>query len=299
MASHSEVAHRWAQDDRNARRVTGFNMWFDWRGDTNIIYSYGTHFPVAAFMTAPSGRRVVLFTTRTYSQSTSKHISHVRRAIPDGVPVYYVERPLDTDHAGQLEGMLKAIGDSVTKAGRARVNGPWLLDQAARDLANARAFAADFGLTFPESASLDDLAERAKAAQAEAERIEAERTAKRREADKERFEAWQRGETGLHDCPQSYARDDHGFVYVRRDGDTLQTSLGVSVPWDDARRVFRIVERCKRSGEAWKADPNASGGLTVGGYRVESISASGNMQAGCHRFLWSRMEALAKAEGVL
>lgn len=44
---------------------------FFFRGDT--IYSYGQHFPIARHVTGTRGRAAVLFTTRDYSKTTSKH----------------------------------------------------------------------------------------------------------------------------------------------------------------------------------------------------------------------------------
>ena len=48
-------------------------------GDT--IYSYGSHFPIAQLTTAPNGEDVLLFTTDTYSNTTTRHISYVQQGI--------------------------------------------------------------------------------------------------------------------------------------------------------------------------------------------------------------------------
>lgn len=84
-----EIPHLWMHSyvsvgyARNAQD----NLYF--RGDT--IYSYRDSFPIARHTTYTGvdgvERHVVLFTTRTYSNTTAKHLSLVIRAIPDNIPV--------------------------------------------------------------------------------------------------------------------------------------------------------------------------------------------------------------------
>lgn len=65
MASHEEVAQNWIK----GKKSTGSRMFTDGR----IIYSYGTHFPIAVKLDGD----VILFNKDKYSRSTSKHQSHV------------------------------------------------------------------------------------------------------------------------------------------------------------------------------------------------------------------------------
>lgn len=79
--NHRQVAERWtdaAGDPRDSAR--GFNVYFV--GPT--IYSYGPHFPIASFVQGSTGERKVLFTSRSYSNSTGKHKRHVRNALISG-----------------------------------------------------------------------------------------------------------------------------------------------------------------------------------------------------------------------
>jgi|GEM_PF-3378619 len=82
-----EIAHLWAHKTQDDARNPGGNFYF--RGDT--IYSYGSHFPIARHVTNDKGEAAVLFTNQKWSNTTAKHINYVRRSIPDGVPVFYVE----------------------------------------------------------------------------------------------------------------------------------------------------------------------------------------------------------------
>ena len=53
-----------------------------------IIYSYGYHFPIAKHIK----KDVILFTSKGYSVSTSKHQSYTRQAIPHGTTILTVPK---------------------------------------------------------------------------------------------------------------------------------------------------------------------------------------------------------------
>lgn len=319
MASHTAIAHRWAQD--NGASLKGFNV-FCYDG---TIYSYGHHFPIASFVNTVArrgkpSRRVILFNSESRSVSTSKHQTYVRRAIPAGVPVIEVPGLRDrTDYTFAanakpiIEGFESAAAALYAKAARARVNGPWLVRQAESALDDAAAFCDAFGHRWKRPA-LDAIAERARA-RAETQRREAEarareqarlsaiRLAEQREHDAEAFGLWMRGATQVR-CPGSYWADPDGNAYVRRyrepDTDTgrdeLQTSQGATVPWDHAVKAFRFVALVRARGKAWQRNGQT---VRVGHYTLDRIDETGDMTAGCHRFSWANMAALAEREGVL
>lgn len=325
MASHSEVAHRWAQDDENARTLTGFNMFCDQRPSypelfapnttINTIYSHGRHYAAAAFVTTPAGERVVLVNTDRRSMSTMKHLSHIRRAIPSRYRVFHVGAPdpmhkaggADHFHEDNLSGIVQDAAETFAKAKRARKYAGHHTDHATALLEGATAYAEAFGLTWSPPALeglAAEVAARAEAKQAEYNRERAERQQRERErmealrvTQAEDFAAWSAGEG--YRVPSGYSADDKGAAYVRRytqgDTDELQTSLGASVPWAHAVKAFRFIKLCKEQGKAWSKNGHV---VRVGHYQVDSIDAEGNMHAGCHYFAWEHMEALAKRQGV-
>lgn len=67
--NNDQVAHLWANKSR--QQAKGSNVFFE----GNTIYSYGHHFPMARLY-----KGVVLYTTGSYSVTTAKHLSIVRRA---------------------------------------------------------------------------------------------------------------------------------------------------------------------------------------------------------------------------
>lgn len=80
--NNRNVVHAWAH--QHEARATGSNFYFV--GDT--IYSYGPHFPIARI---DVDRGIVWFTTRGYSNTTAKHTSLARQAIPSVYTVAYVD----------------------------------------------------------------------------------------------------------------------------------------------------------------------------------------------------------------
>lgn len=108
------------------------------------IYSYGTHFPMARFV-KPVGplprdlradfesKHVVLITTDSYSTTTDKHMSYMRRALPDNVLRFEVSDMWDSeagehDQRGRIapllsvRSMVVAINEARATVLRARVN---------------------------------------------------------------------------------------------------------------------------------------------------------------------------------
>lgn len=73
--NNRQVAHAWAGQQKEQGK--GSNLFFTGRS----IFSYGAHFEIARHVHLKDGRAVVLFTTRDYSPSTSRHKSYVRNAI--------------------------------------------------------------------------------------------------------------------------------------------------------------------------------------------------------------------------
>lgn len=82
--SNSELAHVWANQLQTEGRTN--NMFFN----GPVIYSYGTHYEIARFITAPNGQKVCFVNSNGYSSSTAKHTAHVWNAIPDGILVFRV-----------------------------------------------------------------------------------------------------------------------------------------------------------------------------------------------------------------
>lgn len=99
------------------------------------------------------------------------------------------------------------------------------------------------------------------------------------------------------DCGAAYIR----AVNIERNesgeitGGILETSKGADVPLTAAIRAFRFIKLVRARGEGWHRN---GARVPVGHFQVDSISPSGDFVAGCHRFVWQDIEALALALGV-
>ena len=85
------VAHLWAHQSQDSAR-NGRNFYFEGKD----IYSYGSHFRCASVEANQQGQKAYLVTTRTYSNTTCKHMGMVRKAIPYGELIFYTPRSVST-----------------------------------------------------------------------------------------------------------------------------------------------------------------------------------------------------------
>lgn len=90
------VAHLWAHQKQDFA-TNGSNFYFQGKE----IYSYGPHFRCASVETNKFGHKAYLVTTRTYSNTTAKHMGMVRNAIPCGELVFNTPRVVSL-HGGKL-----------------------------------------------------------------------------------------------------------------------------------------------------------------------------------------------------
>jgi hypothetical protein len=130
-----QVAHLWANKAQTNAKSHTKQFYFE--GDT--IYSYGKHFPIARLTginvktnvgnrdihygqfgekTAYSLREVVLFTTKSYSNTTAKHKCLVNRALSQDprYTVLYVENVTQGTEKQNLQALLERVKDCIKKA---------------------------------------------------------------------------------------------------------------------------------------------------------------------------------------
>ncbi len=124
-----EIPHLWAHRTQDEARNRQGNLYFT--GDT--IYSYGSHFPIARHVETKRGK-VILLTTKTYSVTTSGHVSAVWSAIPAGTDVFHVPDVVghgSTTHKDHLADYVKRIDVLVVASARARSS--WSKESAHND----------------------------------------------------------------------------------------------------------------------------------------------------------------------
>ena len=84
---------------------------------------------------------------------------------------------------------------------------------------------------------------------------------------------------------------------IRRKGNELQTSHGAVVPWQDALRSFKIAQHCRALGRGLNGDaPITDQARYVGAFRIDKITDTGDIRAGCHLIPWDESLRLAIRE---
>lgn len=287
--NNRQVAHLWANQARP--RASGSHFFFD--GPT--IYSYGSHFPVARHIER-AGRKAVLFTSRSYSNSTARHISCARRALCGlEMPIFEMHDPSKAPRSHEIQNdYAQKVKDFAEKAVRARAAHAkqWNMHAAQMQANNGNAFSEFFGwkwrIDVP-AFSPEEIAAIQERAKADAAR-KAEDT-KRREAAKraelaERTAAWLAGEN-----VSLWGRPD---TLLRINGDKIQTSRGAEIPVSHAPRLWRVIQKAV-AGEPYQHNGHSE---YAGDFRVDSIDTTGTLRAGCHTIAFPELDRIARQLGL-
>ncbi len=90
--SPENVAHLWANKIQDEAATAYRNLYFN----GNSIFLYGSHFEIARHVENKKGEKAVFFTTRSYSNTTAKHISIVRYACSHLDKIYIPGKNFDS-----------------------------------------------------------------------------------------------------------------------------------------------------------------------------------------------------------
>lgn len=296
--TNDELPHLWAHARQNTGRNSGGSFFFD--GD--VIYSYGSHFPIARRINA----ELFAFTTESYSMTTAQHISRVRRAIPHEAKVLHVYKPdaASRDIIKRTEDKIAAL---LAKASTARKHRDSYLGDALQLANDFNAYAEANGeseristtaVVGPDTeAALAAL----RAAQAERDRAlrEAEEKRRRRATEEaaEDLAAWRAG------GPATWRL--HGATVALRISPSphlgagcyeVQTSHGASIPVGDAKRLWPLVQLARKH-ESWRLVPGKS--VPVGVYHLTQIRRDGSVVIGCHDIPYAELKLIADQLGLV
>lgn len=305
-----EIAHLWMHQTQGAAYNQARNFYFE----AATIFSYGGHFPIAKHVTGKNGKsKAILFTTRGYSVTTSKHIGNVRHAI-DGndVPVFYVLRlnaNSEYEHMANLKEYAAQAVHHLAKSKTSRTQGTRLLAQAFGYRDTAKAYAKFFGVTYnvadfkflPKPSEVAELTAKAQAKEARAAEARevrrlnfdarwAAKAAKWEEQrriqaleDVKKIELWKAGSTEVY---PSYSWP----TMLRIRGSEVETSRGARVPVEHGARALALVRKIMARGEAFVSNGHT---CPVGVYKIDRIDVDGTVHAGCHVIPWPELERIA------
>jgi hypothetical protein len=313
-----EVAHIWMAQTQDEGRTSDGRLFFE--GKT--IYSYGRHYPIATLVDSALGQ-VALYNDRNASPTTSKHQSEVRRALSvPAVPVLSFDITTTKGHAQNLSNLLVRLDNYVAKQVRTRTTDYTV---EARRLADA---VDSYLRYFPTGA--EALGEPSQSSKLAGETI-AQQVSRARFWDitpEERavFLARQDAHQAAHPSQYGYVKDQadsrdkfeqpggrkeqwvagtlahlgrNEQYWLEQDGgvrlqyleasNEVHTSKGAYVPADDAKKLLRLLRTVKARGTAVRPE-----NLKIGYYTVNSISAAGDLVAGCHTIRNTEIERFAQ-----
>lgn len=265
----STIAHLWANQLQSEAKNSGRNFFFNGR----TIYSYGSHFPIAKHIENQAGERGVLFTERTYSNTTAKHIGVVSRAVNHKNVIYcYSPNASHEQNFNFWAGECESIASNLQRAKKPEI----YLNQISRVANKVKAYADFFSLTIPETLqqllAIEDKGQFAAYKENKAALIAIEEKRKAAAEKKEhakRLKKWLNGETY-----SLYGRDGRDYLRMgERDGrQVVETSQAVVIELPEAKRLF----------DAIKARSLKVGDKVNHQYEVAKIN--GVLQVGCHTF---------------
>jgi hypothetical protein len=291
--SNDEIPHLWAHKAQSHAQGAGSISFRDETG-----YSYAM--PICRHATAKDGTSCVLFTIESRSVTTSKHTGQFFRAIPSGIPVYLILDVMANDKAAhaanvkECDARIARVHAQVMKARSGTLKAQHLGHELEREINNRNAYAIAFGVRV-KSLDAGQAAQLAQKLHRAAEKAcrQSDRLAKKRAQEEAAEHAvnlalWRDGET-------TYLSRNFG-VYLRANGEEMETSQGARVPLTHAHRAIKRVIAVRASGQAWHRNGST---LPVGHYHIDSISKTGDVVAGCHRISWEEIERFAQSQGWL
>jgi len=272
--NHNDVCHAWANKIKPS--ATGCNVFFE----RDTIYSYGYHFPMARHVSV-KGEDIVLFTTKGYSVSTSKHLSYAGRACSH-LDVIHVENVMADNkhsHLRNLDNMNKEFEELEGAMNRAI---KYKSHHARRRLGLAQNIQQYMRLFLPRhkfKLNIEELQEKYKELEADFEIQEARREAEREKRNAKQIALWIEGK--IKHCPHTQ------FIRLRINDEEIQTSWGAGVPITDAVRLFELCKICRSNCRSMDSFTHK-----VGSFVPSSINTSGDAVVGCHTLKFEEMQRI-------
>lgn len=306
LDNNQQVAHYFANNVQAEGR--GSNFYFE----NGMLYSYGRHFAVARRL--PSG--VFVMTTRTYGNSTAKHLNYTRAALR-GSTVVYCNDPSDTAATNRREANAAILAklDEAATIRRIRVETREAHRVAALNIAETfNAYLAALPVEESEGVppfNLDEFETMRAARDAQRERDEAAKKAeqeRRAAMQRDTLAAWLAGgpnNGGMHALPVALrlaksSGSHHTGGLLPDSGsvgrDVIQTSHGAEIPVAHGVALWPIVQSVVRG----ERTPDEAARLVsrLGVYTLTTIRADGGIRVGCHEIAYSELARMAVLLGL-
>jgi len=289
--SSKQVCHIWAAQGQAEGKNTSRSIWFE----RDIIYSYGRHFPMARIYSIGEGRDhfyFALVNSRTYSNTTSKHMSHVRSALQGRMKTLHVPRPEDMRNYENETHLLNVIADTLEEifnsrkiwGSHERLNDAIIdLNQYYKLIQSKQVFALDFDTQLVVTKLLEEKAvkQRIKDDAKREKRFLADMKSDREMRERKarlgpQIDLWVSHANTEH-IPQHFFPFD--MVRVSKDKLRVETSRGAEVPLERAIRAVNLASRgLPLSGEMVgsfeiETEPDEKQFIKIGCHRISIVQA--------------------------
>jgi len=299
----NEIAHLWANKRQDNARNSSQTFYFN----GNTIYSYGSHFPIARHY-----EDKVLFTLRTYSVSTAKHINIVRSATShlDKIYCYYLPTSKsDTcTHERNVKQWIDNVKTEIVRLYKARKPEMYIAI-IEREIAKMQTYCTLFGYKLKASekkilalTTKEDflaLGKKDIETQLKAEKKEAQFNKDVQTKGRKIYEgylvAWRNFNSTEYMKQLTSSEDrlfnvyrnsiDNNVTYLRYNTTEIETSKKVKIPLDVAKRFYTWFKSIKDKG---CIDCNKE----ILGYSVRSANVDG-LVVGCHNISINEINLIA------
>lgn len=294
--------------------------------ENNTIYSY--HFPIARIYYKNKGKKneqkIVFFTTRTYSSTTSQHIWAVRRACSH-MTVLEMENVIertenitadDSRHKNNMLAFVHPINNALEKFPKARDRKSTYLIEARNEARMLRKYMEFFGIkgknvptevkkilkivdsdkwdkeiqAFMEKEKIR-LADPKLLEKREKTRISREKALEKKFA--EQIQKWRNFEAYRPYTTERghryYCNSLPDLLRYNAEDKRIETSQGVQVPEESAHRFYRYIKAVIARGGCITTETCS---YEIVGYTVKEITAE-HIRIGCHRILMTEVESIA------
>jgi hypothetical protein len=258
--SNSDLAHVFALQNQYEGRTPNSSFYFY----GTELFSYGSHFCIAKFVNEDT----VLFTTRTYSNTTSKHLSYSASALSHKRKIYCAyPRGTHADNFNWWDERIDRILKALTTCRKPEAH----LHALSHFGSQIETYCEWFKIAVPDHikiklnvASTADAKEAiANAAKAEAERLEKEH--------KRELKLFRSGKKHRMSIRNAYD-------YIRVDEKRFITSQGVEIPHSIGLKFYELL----KAGKVVAGDKLME--YTVGGITKSEV------EIGCHRITFKEMK---------
>ena len=279
------VAHTWANQQQNEARTPNNSFYF--YNDT--IYSYGSHFPIAKHIINSKGETAILFTTRGYSNTTSKHIAVVRRSIPNRDSIIYCNNPENSANENILY-WNRVIDCIYTSLAKAKKPEKYLLElsQLKDTIIKYCNFmeveipqAISLKLDITSKAEIVEIVEKEKAIKAE---IEAKKEKEKEKYNKEQIKKFRNFERYSPLINFSCLRYNEATQRI-------ETSQRVEIPVNLAKVFYRAIKTALNTKEL---NTEILDNLKILDYKVKNLQKD-FIEIGCHKIEMKEINKIAKS----